>query len=675
MGREDMEGSTMIRWKAVLPIILVCGILALGYVVFFDKIVTKTLILVGQEATGARVDIASSKLTFSPFGIELNGIEVADPDRPFVNLFEANRVVAAINFGLLLEKKIVVETVDLSGLELGTSRKSSGELKRKKISKSNSQDDSKKEEKNTDSGGLRESLENVKLDDMLDKEPLAIEVKRQHIQDNIKAKEADYKARLANATYSQQFDEIKKGLSGITSLKVTSLDDIQRVESAIESYTSTQKKIETLKTTILDQKRQFDMDVSSLKRDILDLKKVGEEDYNRLLSTVDIGGVSQGNVSQTLLNSTVKSRIEKGVAIWGRVSRLFPEKKEEKPVMEGITVAFPTPHNPVPSLWIKHIRVSGVFQGTDLKGSIHNITSDQGVLNTPTTYTLNTVKNKGSLFEFALSGSSDFRTQPDEHRISFTYNHVPLPRVPLSHIGSKSIVLEKGVSNSKGDVLIEGSHLKGRIVTIADGLEFSPKATPQRARDLGDIMVNVLQGISTTKVVMTVSGSMLMPSISISSDSDDVLSKATKRAADEQIAEYKKELKQRIDNEVTKTKNQLTTSLSSSLGDFGNVLSKDVDSITSLDDASAKAKTAAQAQIDAYKRDLQKKADEEKARLKQEKEKEEAAVRKKAAEEKARLQAEIEAQKVAAKKAAEDEKKRLEEDAKKQAEKLLKNLF
>ena len=390
---------------------------------------------------------------------------------------------------------------------------------------------------------------------------------------------------------------------------------------------------------------------------------------------MDIGGWSQGNVSQTLLNSTLKSRIEKFVAIWERVSRLFPEKKDEKPVIEGITVEFPTPHNPVPSLWIKEIRLTGVFQGTALVGVIKDITSEQGILGRPTSYIFNSSQGQADSFEFSLSGTSDFRQDPDTHRVSFTYNKVPLPKTLLTQMGGKNIVLESGVSNSKGDILVSGSKLKGRVVTLAETLEFSPKTKTKRARDLGAIMVNVLQDVSKAKVVTSLSGSLLVPGITIDSDIDDILSKATKKAADEQVAEYKKELKRQVDAEVNKAKAQLQKELTSSMGGFGKLISKDTTQITSLDDASKKGKDAAQAQIDEYKAEVKRKADAEKARLKKEKEKAEAAARKKAAEEKAKLEAKIAAEKAAAKKAAEEEKKRLEEEAKKKAEDLLKSLF
>lgn len=663
----------MIRWKAVVPIFVSVVIISLGYIFFFDNIVTKALVVAGQEATGAKVEINSSKLTLSPFGIALKGIEVADADDPMTNIFEADSVVVALDIALLLEKKIVVETVQITGLELGTQRDSSGELKKKKRSDSSSDKDGEDGEVGT--LGIRDSLEEVKLEDMLDKEPLAIEVEQQKIQDSIKEKEKAYKALLDKTHYSTQFEEIKAGVTGITSLKVDSLEDIQNVEKVIESFNSTQKKIDALKATILGQKKQLDADISSLKRDILALKSVGESDYDRLLSTLDIGGWSQGNVSQTLLNSTLKSRIEKFVAIWERVSRLFPEKKDEKPVIEGITVEFPTPHNPVPSLWIKEIRLTGVFQGTALVGVIKDITSEQGILGRPTSYIFNSSQGQADSFEFSLSGTSDFRQDPDTHRVSFTYNKVPLPKTLLTQMGGKNIVLESGVSNSKGDILVSGSKLKGRVVTLAETLEFSPKTKTKRARDLGAIMVNVLQDVSKAKVVTSLSGSLLVPGITIDSDIDDILSKATKKAADEQVAEYKKELKRQVDAEVNKAKAQLQKELTSSMGGFGKLISKDTTQITSLDDASKKGKDAAQAQIDEYKAEVKRKADAEKARLKKEKEKAEAAARKKAAEEKAKLEAKIAAEKAAAKKAAEEEKKRLEEEAKKKAEDLLKSLF
>ena len=118
----------LFRWKAVVPLVIVLVILVVGWVLFADRIVRKTVEFVGTELVGARVDLASADIRLLKGNVTLKGLQVTNPDKPMTNLVQMDEIVAQVSLRPLLEKKTVLDTVAVRGVRFGTPRKTSGAL-------------------------------------------------------------------------------------------------------------------------------------------------------------------------------------------------------------------------------------------------------------------------------------------------------------------------------------------------------------------------------------------------------------------------------------------------------------------------------------------------------------------------------------------------------------------
>lgn len=115
--------SGIFRWKAISALAATLLVLAVLWAVFGDLLVKRNLESVGSEVLGAEVDVASLHIAASRTAVEIGGLQVANPFDLTKNLLEARTIVLSIDPLPLLEKKVVVNRMTLSGLRFMTTRR------------------------------------------------------------------------------------------------------------------------------------------------------------------------------------------------------------------------------------------------------------------------------------------------------------------------------------------------------------------------------------------------------------------------------------------------------------------------------------------------------------------------------------------------------------------------
>ncbi|MEM6330444.1 MAG: hypothetical protein AAF790_09355, partial [Planctomycetota bacterium] len=117
-----------LRWGYLLPRLVVLLALLVGSEYGAGWLLKRGIRTAGQSAVGARVDIARSEASLLRARLRLGGVQVADPDKPLTNLFEADAVELDFDAASLLRKQAVVKQGRVRGLRLGTPRTTSGRL-------------------------------------------------------------------------------------------------------------------------------------------------------------------------------------------------------------------------------------------------------------------------------------------------------------------------------------------------------------------------------------------------------------------------------------------------------------------------------------------------------------------------------------------------------------------
>ena len=118
----------MIRWKYVLPRLLLCGLVAAFVFLAANPLLRMVIVRSGQAVTGARVDVDRIQTSLGRGHVDLVGFRAADPRRPMRNLFQADRIRLEIDRRALAQRRIVVQRAQIAGFRVGTERTTSGAL-------------------------------------------------------------------------------------------------------------------------------------------------------------------------------------------------------------------------------------------------------------------------------------------------------------------------------------------------------------------------------------------------------------------------------------------------------------------------------------------------------------------------------------------------------------------
>ncbi len=112
----------MFRWRAVSFLLLCLVLLIGGWVLLGDWLVKRGIEAGGSGVLGTEVDVGWLKLRTGASAVEMKRLEIADPHNPLRNVLEAAHLVVDLAALPALEKKVVIDRMELTGLRFGTVR-------------------------------------------------------------------------------------------------------------------------------------------------------------------------------------------------------------------------------------------------------------------------------------------------------------------------------------------------------------------------------------------------------------------------------------------------------------------------------------------------------------------------------------------------------------------------
>ncbi len=110
------------RWRGIFALAFGFGIAALVWLIYGKIWVRHTLQDTATQSLGTQVDLAGLSLDVANAAVELRGIAIADPLDRNKNLVQAKVARVVLLPDALLQKKIVIRDLTLSGIEVGTKR-------------------------------------------------------------------------------------------------------------------------------------------------------------------------------------------------------------------------------------------------------------------------------------------------------------------------------------------------------------------------------------------------------------------------------------------------------------------------------------------------------------------------------------------------------------------------
>lgn len=494
----------------IAAVSFVC-ILSLFVALFKNVAVKKLLVTSMQNIFLAKTDIGNVDFKILGASLQIDSLAQADKDAPMKNLFEIDSIHLDLNLPDLLRGKFHAETMEVTGVALGTERKVSGELVFAPQSKEVKKAEKVSAQKSGDfAGNAAKSLEamfsSYDPENMLS--GIQNDLKSPKVAESISADVTAKVAKWKNvpAEYQKTIEKITADVNEIAGTDWSKFNDPVKIKNALEKISSIYKEAEAVKSKIKETSDGIASDAaavngyskqmqSAIKSDsaLVD-SKISE--MKKSFSPAGLKGVMNDALQSVLYSVAGKYYPYANMAVnaamnskgsgksSAKAKDTGKEKKEKKASSKKVRVFRSRSagrdvyyrKDVVPRLLIEKVKASGYEYKTSallFEGTAEEISSDQNMRGKPATVkaSFNVAGGKSR-----VSAVVDARENSDAKLIQASYSGKGFPieaDAEVFKLDSDSVINAKMTCDPDGSFSIGGT-LDLKIKDIS-GMEFSPE--------------------------------------------------------------------------------------------------------------------------------------------------------------------------------------------------------
>ncbi|TDF38314.1 TIGR03545 family protein [Alteromonadaceae bacterium M269] len=522
-----------IRWSGLGAfIVIVAGIASIS-LLFLD-----TWIKLGAEkglgsALGAEVNISEVSHTLSPFSVTLSRLQFTDPAQPQNNKVQAETLSADVEILPLLMQKVVINNLQVTGVEFDQERSKPGEVYR--------QPDAKQSFIPSFDEG---DVELPDIDDLIAKSPL-------------KTTKAIADAEAAYALHKTQLEAQYKALPNkeklenykqqIEALKETDYKNPAELLAAKEKFEAIKQEIRADKKQFEDFKNAVGEAKADLSPKVAALRAAPGEDYEQLkgLAAGDAAAIS--DVTAMIFGEQTRAWSEKLLAAVELVGPMLQNNKEQ--AKEEVTDAGRwyefTDTTPLPDLLIRNANISVKWEENAIDSIWKDITNDHTKLGRATTFSVDAEKT--SLWQkLALNGDLWIDDLGIKANQAWQLAGLALQPSDMVKEDKLSVALTSALLNSAGKLSINQNILDGTGKIDLGSLQLDA----QGSNKLTNIIADSLNQLSDLSIDTDISGNLSSPSLGFKSDLDKKLSQAISGSVSKEAQAKLGELQAKLDKQA-----------------------------------------------------------------------------------------------------------------------------
>lgn len=538
--------SQWIRWWGLGLFLAIVLLLWLGT----NPLIQWSIESAGTQAVGAKVELDSVDLDLNPVTLELNRLQVTNPEAPMHNIVEAGRIELSLDGYALLRRQFIAENMAVEKLRFDTERSASGAIEGRIFSRKKK--DAQDGDEGPDLAGMLPGADLPDPDKIVAEERERLLGKADEFDGEAEQIQQEWQnhidrlpSRDSVEQYRQRWNELKgldplRRAAGVRELKEDVDDDLDAVRSLDERLKKDRQRLSQLTTRA---------------------RELPGQEADRLMAA---SGLDEGfrGVTRKLMGEQLNGWVDTGLNGYRLMSKhmdgrkVKAEEKSKPPRGEGENIRFHE-DEPLPRFLIKRTALEGVAQmassPVDFSGTIRDISTEPAVSGKPMTLAIDGSGEQGTTLD--VSGTFDHRSQPGRDQLDFRIQELALSDARFSGSSKLPIVLEQGRANIDGNLKITDGELEGSVKTELQEASFS--AGGEDTGDTANRIARAIEGVSGFRLDLGLSGSLGSPKIRLDSNLDNIIGQALGDEARAELAEARNELEQKLRAELEPKLGQL----------------------------------------------------------------------------------------------------------------------
>ena len=526
-----------IRWGGLIAFVVLTAIVVAA--AFFSGAVLKPVLESKfTEMNGAKVDIDAVNISYSPFALEINDIQIADPSEPMINTAQIEQVRLLLSFGRMLMGQLVIDDASIIGVRVETPRDESGQIIETATQESS---DAAEEEASFDVPGF----DFPDIDELLAKNPLQSEILLDKLNKDLAEIDSQWKTTKDGLpdsakmdSYENRFNQIKKDANGNTAQKLAAIKAAKALAREIKADADKVKKAKT----------QFSDDIKHVNKSIRDVKAAPAKDLKEIKSKYSLDGAGAENVSRMLFGDEVASYLAMARKWYARVKPYLSsddgEEEQVEPVVErgkGVNVIFDE-YDPKSDFYVAKASITADLPRGQFEGEINNISSDQSINKQPMRFKLQGVNMVGKESEILLGEFNYVNKSNSFTNINYALSKAQIDQLTISRSSQLPLDMKSALMTSKVDARLQNGVLKGVANNQFRQVNFDAGSS--------SMFASAFEGVKAFDIDARFSGAIGDLSVKIDSDLDNQLGKQMKAQFSQKKKKFEADIKARIDEKI-----------------------------------------------------------------------------------------------------------------------------
>jgi uncharacterized protein (TIGR03545 family) len=544
------------RWRGIIPLALGLALVAALWSFFGERTLRSTMEEAGTKALGTELDVADLKIRLAQSAVELGGIAIADPFDARRNLVEVKELFVELEPAPLLEKKLVVSRLTISGVRTGRTRTTPA--------------------RPVAAGGfapaaLRQMQQWAKQFDVpllsltpidtiksivLDPAQLASVKAALALAQRADSTRATLERSYATLRLQETVDSSRALLTRLQGMNVrtlgiqgarTAVTDVRRTASQVDSA---RRRVETLATIAR-------VAVDSLEGALRSIDDARKADYAFARRLIRLPSFDAPDIGAALFGKVTIDKVQQAL-YWTALARqymppgLLPKESDgpKRLRASGTTVHFVKPQA-YPRFLLRRADLTVDVTDGPARGSyiaaVTNATTEPALVGAPTVFAARRAAAGTGIDSLRVAGSLDHVKAKPRDVLTVQAGGVALPTFPIPGLPYRG---DPGRGASELRLTLDGDQLAAHWTLSTRKLAWIADSAAKKLNTIESLVARVLTGVASLQMNADVTGTLQAPKLAVSSNLDRVVADQLKSVAGEQVAAAEAKVRARVDSLV-----------------------------------------------------------------------------------------------------------------------------
>lgn len=554
-----------IRFEAIIPLLVVVGLIVLYFSLFFDAHLRRGLEYAATQANGAEVDIGRVKTSVFEASVLIADVQITDPQQPQQNRLQVGEMRFRMLWDALLRGKVMIDEAVIADVQIATARKRAGYVLPPEPEQTDdgpgATDKMLAQLKQEFSGNVVGDLASIAAganpSDQL--KVAGEELKSSSYLDGLKKSqdeaEQQWRARIDALPKGDDFKALRTRLAKV---QLKDFKDVTQVQASVKELQSIRDEFDAMSKPVGEAGSKLTGDMGALRTSFADLEKVTREDVRGLQSRMHLPSLDTATLSRALFGMDVLGKLQQARGYMNQAREYIPAKgapkAKPKKIHKGHDYAFGRP-KAYPAFWLRRAAItSSLPGGKGISGEILDVATDQALVGRPLVATL-----KGNFPQQGVSGVKaelviDHRSAEPLERVNLQVGNYAVAGRSLVNSESVTLAFSKAQAATGFVAELRGDQVDMRLSNrfSAAGFETGAKSAVVR-----EMMAASVAGLNAVTMDARVSGTWSDLDLSLSTNLADALAKGMGRYLQAKMDEARKRIENMVNDKIAEQKQRL----------------------------------------------------------------------------------------------------------------------